>query len=54
MIAIELEAGIFYQWISYKWSWLWLKCDWGDRKTLYRFGKWAAYRFNWKLFETCF
>ncbi|XP_078363157.1 uncharacterized protein LOC144647255 [Oculina patagonica] len=54
MTAIELEAGIFYQWISCKWSWFWFKCDWGDRSTLYRFGKWAAYRFNWKLFETCF
>lgn len=52
--ALELEAGIFYQWISCRWKMFWLSCRWGDRHTLYRFGKWAAFRYNWRLFQTCF
>jgi len=47
--AIELEAWIFYQWISCRWKVFWLSCGWGDRRTLYRFGKWAAFRYNWRL-----
>ena len=45
--ALELSAGIFYQW----WDWWWW--DWGTRHTLYEFGKWSALDKNWKVLGRC-
>lgn len=47
LTALELSAGIFYQW----WSWWWW--DWGDRNTLYEFGKWSAINSDWQVIYRC-
>lgn len=47
LTALELSAGIFYQW----WSWWWW--DWGDRNTLYEFGKWSAINRDWQVIDRC-
>lgn len=46
LTALELSAGIFYQ-LRHWWH------GWGERHTLYEFGKWSAYNRNWELWEKC-
>lgn len=45
LTALELRAGIFYQW-SHLFSW-------GPWHTLYEFGRWAAINKNWKELAIC-
>lgn len=47
LTALELSAGIFYQW------WDWWGWDWGTRHILYEFGRWSAINRNWKVIERC-
>ena len=46
LTALELRAGIFYQWRTW-----WFR--WGRRRTLYEFGRWAAINRNWGLLAIC-
>ena len=46
LTALELSAGIFYQWRSW-----WF--GWGRRHTLYEFGRLSAINRNWKLLSKC-
>ena len=46
LTALELSAGIFYQWRGW-----WF--GWGTRHTLYEFGRWAAINKNWHELASC-
>lgn len=56
MTALELSAGIFYQWLKCQLSWYtWsYSCDWGDMGILYEFGKWSALQVEKLLFGKYF
>lgn len=47
LTALEVTAGIFYEW----WNWWWW--DWGERNILYEFGTWAAIRSDWQVLSRC-
>ncbi|XP_020617946.1 uncharacterized protein LOC110055865 [Orbicella faveolata] len=51
---LELRAGIFYQWRSCWWHWIWFKCKWGTRRTLYSFGRWSAFSLRRNMVYECF
>ena len=45
LTALELRAGIFYQWSHL--------LSWGPWHTLYEFGRWAAINKNWHELAIC-
>ena len=45
LTALELRAGIFYQWSHW--------FSWGPWHTLYEFGRWAAIKKNWHELAIC-
>ena len=55
MTALELSAGIFYQWRKWTCFW-WFACsdNWGARNTFYEFGKWNALKLEQLLFSKYF
>lgn len=50
MTALELSAGIFYQWKRCQFSWWTVSCQWGDVGVLYEFGKWSAFTIDKALY----
>ena len=54
MTALELSAGIFYQWRKITCSWWTCSFSWGDVKTFYEFGKWTAFKLEQRLFSKYF
>ena len=46
LTALELRAGIFYQWRTW-----WF--GWGRRRTLYEFGRWSAINRSWEVLAEC-
>ncbi|XP_015770646.1 PREDICTED: uncharacterized protein LOC107349066 [Acropora digitifera] len=52
--VLELTAGVFYQWRSCWWHWIWFRCRWGTRHTLLSFGRWSALSFTRNLRYECF
>ena len=51
---LDLSAGIFYQWKSCWWSWVWFRCRWGTRHTLYSFGRSSAFSLRRNMIYKCF
>ncbi|KAJ7389124.1 hypothetical protein OS493_033446 [Desmophyllum pertusum] len=47
LTALELSAGIFYQW------WDWWDWDWGKRRTIKKFGKSKAIEKDWQVLSRC-
>ena len=45
--ALELSAGIFYQWCDFWWR------KWGTRHKLHEFAKWSALKKNWNVLNKC-
>ena len=55
VIAMALEAGVFYQWKSCRFRWCcWIKCDWGRRHYLLRFHGSGAFSRDWLEYRNCF
>lgn len=52
--VLGLNAGVFYQRKSCWWHWIWFRCRWGTRRTLYSFGRWSAYSWRRNLRYECF
>ena len=51
---LDLTAGVFYQWKKCWWHWIWFKCKWGTRRTLFSFGRWSAYSLRRNIIYKCF
>ena len=47
LAALELSAGIFYQWFNF-WHW-----HWGTRHTLVKLGDWSTITRDWDVPEKC-
>lgn len=51
---LEVEAGIFYQWLKCRLVWFRIKCSWGTRHNLLSFGRMSAITMRRDQLDYCY